>query len=155
MGLISRAKDEQFAKLMKDSEEAKAREKRELASEERRIQIITQHLKTIAGDLRESFEQLTSTPVGLPRYYQIGDVIIMIQRFVGSDEKPNPADPRLVRFSYCAYLMAVHVGGKKKKLVYRKIGTLQLIDYQGIAQAITQAPPDYVFDANAVRAYLP
>lgn len=152
MGLIDRAKDDQFAKLMQDGEDAEQRELQELELARRRIEVITHHLEVVAQSLDEPLVSLTQTPVGLPRYYIIGDVVIMVQRFLSSEEKPNPDEPAVMTFSYCTYLMALDAD---KKLKHRKIGTLRFLDYSGIAKAITEAPPGFDFNADAVKLFLP
>jgi len=152
MGLINRAKDDQFTKLQEESEAAAKDEAWETELDRQRVEIITQKLEIVAAKLEEPLESITQTPIGLPRYYVLGDIVIMVQRFMGSNEKPDPGTPQVLTFSYCTYLIGLN---PDKKLMHRKIGTLKFLDYPGIAKAITEAPPDYVFDAEAVKLYLP
>jgi|GEM_PF-6436738 len=152
MGLIDRVKDDLFDKFVQDGEDAAKREQVELELNKRRIEVIAHRLEVVASKLNEPLVHLTEEPVGLPRYYLIGDVVIMVQRFLGGEEKPNPDKPALMTFSYCTYLMALD---DNKKLKHRKIGTLRFLDYSGIANAIAEAPPNYEFNAEAVKLCLP
>ena len=152
MGLIDRVKDDQFAKLVQDGEDAAEREQREFELAQRRIEVITRRLEVVAHKLNEPLVPLTETPIGLPRYYIIGDVVIMVQRFLNGEEKPDPDKPHVMAFSYCTYLVALDAD---KTLKHRKIGTLRFLDYSGIAKTITDAPPGFEFNAEAVKLYLP
>lgn len=151
MGLIDRAKDDQFAKLIRDGEEAEAQEQNELKLERHRVQIVTRRLEVVATNLEEPLVALTKSPVGMPRYYVLGDIVIMVQRFLNGKSMPDPSKPNLMCFSYCTYLVGLDTD---KRLTTRKIGTLSLLDYAGIAKAITDAPPGVVFSAEAVKIYL-
>lgn len=152
MSLIDRAKDEQFAKLVQDSEAAGEREERENDYARRRVEVITQRMEVVAKSLAEPLTTITETPYGLPRYYVLGDVVVMVQRFLNGGESPDPDQPHIVTFSYCTYVMAID---PERKLKSRKIGTLRFLDFAGIADAITNAPPGYEFNAEVVKNYLP
>lgn len=153
MGLIDRAEQDHLERFIRDEKAAMDRSNQEKELERRRIEVITSHLETVAAKLDEPLVAITETPVGLPRYYVLGDVVIMVTRFLHSDKnKPDPSRPTVMTFSYCTHLMALDAEKNVRQL---KIGTLTLLSFDGIARTINETPKDYILNASAVRLYIP
>jgi hypothetical protein len=151
MGLIDRARDSALDDLLQAGEEAAARDRQGAELEARRVEIITGHLAATAKMLGEPLETITQTAIGMPRYYALGDIVVMVQQFMNVDSRPDPGKPHAMLFSYCVYVVTLD---DRKHPRHRKVGTLGLLSYEGIVKTINDAPPGTIFEAAAVRSFI-
>lgn len=151
MGLLSRIEEERMRSFMEESAAVEKVKRAEQARERQRIEIVDCRVERFASDVGETLEQLTRAPVGQPRYYIVGDLILMVRRFATGKEQPDPSKPLDVTYSYCVYLACLN---HEKKLRYRKIGALRFLNYDGLYKTVSEAPPNWLFDAAAVKVML-
>lgn len=151
MGFIDRARENEFNSFLEESQSATEAEDHERQLAIKRVEIVDTRLKSLADNFGESFSALTAKPIGLPRYYIIGDIVLMVQNVLATPE-PDPSQPHLVRFAYRVSIVGLD---GERRLTRHNVGTLQLLNDAGIGKAITTAPPNYEFRASEIEPYLP
>lgn len=149
MGLLDRISDMSGAKFEADMQAADDKKSAELQKEMARLKIVAGKLAEAAARINEPLADLQAM-LGKPGYWQLGDVILLVEPFPSLLGKaPEPTD-RQMALSYCVYLIAVYEGRK----VRVKVGALQLLTLESIASAVTNSIAGYDFRASSVLRLL-
>ncbi len=150
MSLIKKISEDRDARLLAESQARLAEERELRLRDERCLTIVTNSLITTAQKLSEDLEPL-GNPVGLPSYYVLGGVVIVVQLFSSVQPDDVSDEPKLV---VTQNFVSV-VGADKRSetsVEHIRVGTLGWLNYDGLYRAISDAPSYLDFSAEKVRS---
>ncbi|HSX14426.1 MAG TPA: hypothetical protein VLE72_00745 [Candidatus Saccharimonadales bacterium] len=132
--------------------EAQVQEERAASARKvRRIEIVNQTLADIARSLNEVCEPL-SADIGLPKYFTLGDFLIVVHLFEKIDDDLTTDEPRLVIIQHCVSLVAID--RRLGSIETVRVGMLAWLRYESIYKTVTNARTYMDFDLERVLAKL-
>ena len=148
--MIKKVAEDRDARLLAESQQRLAEERDQRLRNERCLTIVSKSLAKTAGKLDEELESL-GNPVGLPSYFVLGGVVIMVQLFGSVQSEDISDEPKLVVTQY--YVSIVGADKRSDTAVEMiRVGTLGWLNYEGLYRALVNAPTYLDFDPNRVRA---
>lgn len=149
MSLVKKIAEDRDARLLAESQDRLAQERELRLRDERCLTIVTKSLITTAEKLSEELEPL-GNPIGLPSYYVLGGVVIVVQLFSYVEPESVSDEPRLVVTQN--FVSVVGADNRSETSIEQiRVGTLAWLNYDGLYKAISEAPSYLDFDVDKVR----
>ncbi len=108
--------------------------------------IITNKMQRVAATMKENLTVLTNRVV-LPKYFVLGDLVVMVELFESSTSDPDPSTPHLAINEFYVSIVGLDIA---ERVVRRRVGMLSLFSYESVFATLTGEGEPGEFDATIV-----
>ncbi len=143
MSLLKKIQDDQDKRLIASSASSLELERSRSEQTQQLESIIRDALQKLADSLGEELKVIDAG-----YYYQIGDILLLVELFQSQHVLPNPSNPNLVVTEYLVWLIGIDK--RSDRLDKLRQGTLQFVTYDSLYRTITSSPSYLNLNASDV-----